>query len=186
MSYNHGTLAPAAHPVAGASPASLSAALQALDTAVLVFTSASSRVANTAISEVYAAILEANVAATEVSDAAVAVQRAVMGSHSASAPGPAPAPAPNTPSFVRTTGPWVAGQLYGIPPLAPLAAVPDDGGKWFAITRGKYVGLTKNSAVSLNAVSGVSGALSDRLTTQAEALEYFNDALGKDSVAVIQ
>ncbi|KAJ7431201.1 hypothetical protein B0H11DRAFT_2262224 [Mycena galericulata] len=182
MNNNHGTLAPAAPGVAGASAADLPAALAALDAAVLTFTSAASRIATTAVSDMYSALLEANLAATEVSDAAVLVQQAATHSQ---APVPAPAPAPALPPFVRTTGPWIAGQLYGIPPLAPLTAVPDNGEKWFAITRGRYVGLTNNSAISLNAVTGVSGALSGRRTTQAEALAHFNSALQTGAVAVI-
>lgn len=95
------------------------------------------------------------------------------------------APTPVNSRFIRTAGPWVAGTLYGVIPHAPLTAVPDRNEKWFSITRGKYVGLTTNSAISLNAVTGVPGGLSDRCNTQAEALQHFNDALGVNAVALI-
>ncbi|KAJ7469884.1 hypothetical protein B0H11DRAFT_1920495 [Mycena galericulata] len=87
--------------------------------------------------------------------------------------------------FIQVSGPWRAGVLYGVVPLYDLEAVPDNGEKWFAITRGRYVGLTKNSAISLHAVTGVSTALSDKLNSQAEALEYFNDALRLNAVRVL-
>ncbi|KAJ7887723.1 hypothetical protein B0H13DRAFT_1888765 [Mycena leptocephala] len=87
-------------------------------------------------------------------------------------------------SFLRTTGPWIAGALYSVVPQAPLAAVPDNGDKWFSITRGKYVGLTKNAAISLKAVTGVSTGLSEKHNSQADALDNFNSALATDAVAV--
>jgi hypothetical protein len=70
-------------------------------------------------------------------------------------------------------------------PGAQLTAIPDNGEKWFAITRGRYVGLTTNSAISLAAVTGVPGALSDRCSTQTDALQHFNGALALNAVAVL-
>ncbi|KAJ6491115.1 hypothetical protein C8R45DRAFT_1096636 [Mycena sanguinolenta] len=87
--------------------------------------------------------------------------------------------------FLHSTAPWIAGSLYSVVPLAPLAAVPDNHEKWFAITCGQYVGLTPNSAISLNAVTGVAGGLSDRCTTQADTLQHFNGALAVNAVAVL-
>ncbi|KAJ7923741.1 hypothetical protein B0H13DRAFT_2316097 [Mycena leptocephala] len=76
--------------------------------------------------------------------------------------------------FIRMGAPWVAGLLYGIIPGASLTSVPDNGGKWFAITRGKYIGFTQNSAISLNAVTGISTGLSEKFGSQADALNHFN------------
>ncbi|KAJ7169145.1 hypothetical protein C8R43DRAFT_945104 [Mycena crocata] len=90
-----------------------------------------------------------------------------------------------TPGFIRGTGPWIAGNLYGVVPTAHIVAVPDHNEKWFAITRGKYIGLTKNSAISLNAVTGVSSGLADRCSSQADTVEYFNEALDAGAVVVI-
>ncbi|KAJ7130584.1 hypothetical protein C8R44DRAFT_872372 [Mycena epipterygia] len=69
----------------------------------------------------------------------------------------AAAPAPG--KQFSSTGPWVAGTLYNVVPPTPLAAVPDNSEKWYAITKGRYVGLTTNSSISSNGVSGVSNAL---------------------------
>ncbi|KAJ7075706.1 hypothetical protein B0H15DRAFT_956204 [Mycena belliarum] len=100
---------------------------------------------------------------------------------------PQPPVAP-TPAHIGMVGPWVAGRLYGVVPQAHLTpaldASPAD--KWYAITRGTYVGLTRNSAVSLHAVTGISTALSDRFTSQAEALDHFNTALDLGAIAIIQ
>ncbi|KAJ7807048.1 hypothetical protein B0H13DRAFT_2386675 [Mycena leptocephala] len=93
--------------------------------------------------------------------------------------------APAVGSFLRSTGPWTADALYSVVPQAPLAAVPNNGNKWFAITRGKYVGLTKNAAISLNAVTGVSTGLSEKHSSQADALDNFNTALATNAVAVL-
>ncbi|KAJ7731415.1 hypothetical protein B0H16DRAFT_1733354 [Mycena metata] len=94
---------------------------------------------------------------------------------------PTPAPAPPLPSFVRTTAPWAAGLLFGIVPPVPFTAVPDNGGKWFAITRGHYIGLTQNSAISLNAVTG----FSEKFSNQVDALAHFNGALASGALAVV-
>ncbi|KAJ6523682.1 hypothetical protein DFH09DRAFT_1096561 [Mycena vulgaris] len=88
--------------------------------------------------------------------------------------------------LIKMGAPWRAGFLYGVVPLAPLQPIPDlSTDRWHAITRGTYVGLTKNSAISLNAVTGVSTALSEKHTSQIEALDYFNTALALNAVAVI-
>ncbi|KAJ7023320.1 hypothetical protein C8F04DRAFT_1193570 [Mycena alexandri] len=96
-----------------------------------------------------------------------------------------PASAPDR-DWLASTGPWVAGTLYGVVPLGPLTAVPDRNDKWFAITRGCYVGLTTTSAISLNVVTGVPSGLSDRLNSQAEALQHFNAALSAHAIAVFE
>ncbi|KAJ7020767.1 hypothetical protein C8F04DRAFT_1274603 [Mycena alexandri] len=96
------------------------------------------------------------------------------------------ATAPATASSAAAhTGPWVAGTTYTVVPTAPLTPIPDHGEKWFAITRGRYVGLTNNAAVSLAAVSGVSTALTGKHATQTIALQHFNAALASGAVAVI-
>jgi hypothetical protein len=99
-------------------------------------------------------------------------------------PAAQPAAASNN-TFLHNTAPWLSGYLYSVVPQSPLGPIPDNGEKWFAVTRGKYVGLTKNSAISLNGVTGISTALSERFNTQAEALSHFNAALGINAVAVL-
>jgi hypothetical protein len=100
-------------------------------------------------------------------------------------PQPAAVVQPQSGTLIQGHGPWVAGILFTVIPRTALAAVADNGEKWFAITRGKYVGLTKNSAISLNAVTGVSTGLSEKFSSQADALNHFNAALVTGAVAVI-
>ncbi|KAJ7758060.1 hypothetical protein B0H16DRAFT_1721169 [Mycena metata] len=93
--------------------------------------------------------------------------------------------APAQASSVRFSAPWAAGFLYGVVPPVALSAVPDNGGKWFAITRGSYIGLTQNSAISLHAVSGYSTALSEKFSNQTDALDHFNAALASGALAIV-
>ncbi|KAJ7922182.1 hypothetical protein B0H13DRAFT_2317791 [Mycena leptocephala] len=109
-------------------------------------------------------------AAKEAADAAAAA-----------APAAPAAPVP----FVQSTGPWIAGSLFNVVPAAPLAAVPDNGEKWYAITKGKYVGLTPHNLLSSGAVMGVSSALQNSYTHQADALAAFNLALTGGLVHVL-
>ncbi|KAJ7271703.1 hypothetical protein C8J57DRAFT_1226283 [Mycena rebaudengoi] len=91
-------------------------------------------------------------------------------------PPPAPAaPVPVVNPRYQLVAPWE--------PLAPV--LPDNTDKWYAITRGKYVGLTRNSAVSLAAVSGVSQGLHNHYSSQTDALNAFNEALATFAVEVI-
>ncbi|KAJ7642977.1 hypothetical protein DFH06DRAFT_1326006 [Mycena polygramma] len=118
------------------------------------------------------------VATTAVSDAAAAVE-------ASAAVFLAPVLPVAASTLFRTTGPWIAGYLYTVIPAERLAAIPDNNDKWFAITSGKYVGLTKNAALSLNAVVGVSNALSTSFNNQADALDHFNSALDGGAIAIV-
>ncbi|KAJ7433176.1 hypothetical protein B0H11DRAFT_2259700 [Mycena galericulata] len=110
--------------------------------------------------------------------------------HESSSPGdPAPptvAP-PTRRTGLQTTGPWIVGELYSVVPSGPLALVPDHGEKFYAITKGRYVGVTNNNAFADGAVSRVSHALRAQYDSQAEAVTVFNDALasGLNIVEVI-
>ncbi|KAJ7036227.1 hypothetical protein C8F04DRAFT_1181507 [Mycena alexandri] len=105
-----------------------------------------------------------SIAAEAVSHAAAAA--AVV----AAAPPPVDAPVSIAGSAVQSTGPWIAGSLYNVVPAGPLTAVPDNGERWYSITKGR--------ALSSNAVLGVSGAVHNVYTRQADALAAFNMALG--------
>ncbi|KAJ7473864.1 hypothetical protein B0H11DRAFT_1918679 [Mycena galericulata] len=189
---DHNNLAPAASPAAGARLASIQAALHDLASAVDDLKTSTTILSTSTLADIISAVTDVNDAADDVSDAANRVFTAVTNAPAhvlaAAAAPAAPAPAAPTPAaagLTRTTAPWTAGLLYSVAPLAPLQAVPDNGEKWFAITRGKYVGLTKNSAISLNAVTGVPGGLAEKFSAQSDALEYFNGALVSGAVAVI-
>ncbi|KAJ7457078.1 hypothetical protein FB451DRAFT_1183586 [Mycena latifolia] len=207
------TPAPAAMPVVGAGApapaASLAMAIQEVTNAVVVITDAAAAaeaaaagVASSPANLMAASLDNFSTALADVLSAAMdigAAARDLVGHFQnplapVNAPAPVPAPAPviatapapaAAASIVRMTGPWVAGTLYGVVPGAPLAAIPDSNEKWFAITRGKYVGLTRNSAISLNAVTGITSALSDKCNSQADALDHFNTALALGAIAVI-
>ncbi|KAJ7670629.1 hypothetical protein DFH06DRAFT_1320559 [Mycena polygramma] len=164
----------------------LRAAVDALNAAVAVVKDASGAVGDAHLSHLVTALNELAVAVGEVTDATASVSEAAA-AFLISFPRP---DSGRVSSLFRTTGPWRAGSLYTVVPADFLDAVPDNNGKpndkWFAITSGKYVGLTKNAALSLNAVIGVSNALSTSFTSQAEALRHFNDALEGDAVFLIR
>ncbi|KAJ6495708.1 hypothetical protein C8R47DRAFT_1213184 [Mycena vitilis] len=131
--------------------------------------------------ESMAAATTAFFSAADLVNAGVAAVRASRGGSQAQAVLAAP-PATHT----QTGGPYYAGALYRVVPTVHLRSIRDNGEKWYAITRGKYVGLTKNSAVSLAAVTGISTALSEKHSNQSDALASFNAALDVQAVAVIQ
>ncbi|KAJ7511248.1 hypothetical protein B0H11DRAFT_2215087 [Mycena galericulata] len=191
---DHNNLAPAASSAAGASLASIHAALHDLALAVDAIKVSTAMVSTSSVADISSALAGLNDAADAIGDATDGVFAAVTGAPAqvfaaiaaAAAPAPAPAAGPAAGGFTRATAPWVAGTLYSVIPLAPLQAIPDNGEKWFAITRGKYVGLTKNSAISINAVTGVPGALMEKFSGQADALEYFNGALLSGAAAAFR
>ncbi|KAJ7429988.1 hypothetical protein B0H11DRAFT_2249989 [Mycena galericulata] len=99
-----------------------------------------------------------------------------------------PAAAPAAPAAgggLRMNGPWVAGQIYGVVPAAPLTPVPDNAEKWYAITKGRYVGVTNSAAIADGAVSRVSHSLRTGYSSQSEAIEAFNDALAMPHLGLV-
>ncbi|KAJ7665821.1 hypothetical protein DFH06DRAFT_1127025 [Mycena polygramma] len=175
----------------------LPTALQMLTEAIDALATATASAPAMPISDISTAFAVIHHAAAAVSDAAAMVTAAVSVNHATSVPVRSPAPiaasafpsppaAQSAPAFIRTSGPWIAGLLYGVVPPTPLSPVPDNGEKWFAITRGRYVGLTRNPAIATHAVTGISGGLSPKSTTQADALDQFNSALDIGAVNVVQ
>ncbi|KAJ7076781.1 hypothetical protein C8R43DRAFT_966178 [Mycena crocata] len=157
--------------------------LSALTAAVDKLTVAARTILETS-SAVMEAVNDVELAAEAVDAASAAVVTAYSGTPASVPVPPASAPVHLLPAFLRTAGPWMAGLLYGVVPSMPLGAIPDNNDKWFAITRGKYVGLTRNSAISLAAVTSVSTGMAEKHASQAEALAYFNDALLGGAVAL--
>ncbi|KAJ7184778.1 hypothetical protein C8R46DRAFT_1208961 [Mycena filopes] len=91
---------------------------------------------------------------------------------------PQPSPAATSASLgIQYTGPWIAGALYGVVPTAPLTMIPDNGERWYAITKGLYVGATNSSAIADGAVTRVSDALRIGYNSQLDAVTAFNQAL---------
>ncbi|KAJ7078636.1 hypothetical protein C8R43DRAFT_1143375 [Mycena crocata] len=122
---------------------------------------------------------------------------------------PAPAKAPNTtptdPSaapprtppgaglpaalvaLLRTEGPYLANEVFSTPPTQPLAAVdePIPAPEWYCITRGRFVGVVNQYALSGAAISGVAHGERKTYTTQNQALDAFNAALLWGGVVVV-
>ncbi|KAJ7856280.1 hypothetical protein B0H13DRAFT_1902733 [Mycena leptocephala] len=184
-------LAPAASTVAGAGVASNlspNASLAALNKAVDKLVEAALAVAGTPATDLALALGAVTDRAAGISAACTAVSASVAaalanGSTHPAPPSSVPAPPPGG-GFLRTEGPWIAA-LYSVLPGGSLTPIPDNNDKWFAITRGKYVGLTTNAAISLNAVTGISTGLSEKFSSQADALNTFNAALATGAVAII-
>ncbi|KAJ7666860.1 hypothetical protein DFH06DRAFT_1322838 [Mycena polygramma] len=158
----------------------LRSALEDMVSATDALEATSVAVGNTTVSQVYMVLADLAVATAAVTDATAALEAAAAVFLTAPSQ---PSPATVLPSLFRTTGPWIAGNLFVVVPAEPLAAVPDNNDKWFAITSGKYLGLTKNAALSLAAVVGVSNALSTLFSSQADALDHFNSALAGNAIA---
>ncbi|KAJ7073294.1 hypothetical protein B0H15DRAFT_957361 [Mycena belliarum] len=114
------------------------------------------------------------------------------------APAPAPAvaasvapsaPAPRTSSsaglpapliaLLRTEGPFRANEVYSVTPSEALVPVEEvvPAPEWYAITRGRFVGVVDQFALSAVAISGVAHSARKAYTTQSLALDAFNQAL---------
>ncbi|KAJ7035485.1 hypothetical protein C8F04DRAFT_1182387 [Mycena alexandri] len=170
-----------------APPPNVNGTLSALSDAVDALTAAGTVLVGTPMTQMSHAL-------AKLVDAAEAVHKAHANVTAAFAALPAPAPvapqvvpaaAAPVPFVLRHTAPWIAGNLYTVLPAGALTAVLDNGGKWFSITRGRYVGLTQDPSASSNAVMGVSNAATIKLANQTAALNHFNAALAARSVAVL-
>ncbi|KAJ7168775.1 hypothetical protein C8R46DRAFT_1033946 [Mycena filopes] len=98
----------------------------------------------------------------------------------ATAAGAPPQPSPavtSASSGIQYTGPWIAGALYGVVPTGPLTPIPDNGERWYAITKGLYIGITNSVNIADGAVTRVSEALRTGFPSQLDALNAFNQAL---------
>ncbi|KAJ7826543.1 hypothetical protein B0H13DRAFT_2374342 [Mycena leptocephala] len=78
---------------------------------------------------------------------------------------------------IHASGPWVAGRMFSVVPPSPLAATGETNDTWYAITRGRFVGVTNIHALNQAAIIRVSGAAHRGYTTQAAAVRAFNLAL---------
>ncbi|KAJ7180033.1 hypothetical protein C8R43DRAFT_941763 [Mycena crocata] len=98
-------------------------------------------------------------------------------------PRPVPPPGAGLPralqALLRTEGPYAANEVYSVVPLAPLEAIEEDSPapEWYAIIRGRFVGVVDEFALTEVAIRGVTHCTRKTYTTQAEALRAFNSAL---------
>ncbi|KAJ7471336.1 hypothetical protein B0H11DRAFT_1913956 [Mycena galericulata] len=101
-------------------------------------------------------------------------------------------PAPATSAAPSITEPtdlpatiWTAGTLYNEVPTAHLAKVRDNGEGWYAVIRGRAVGVTQDNALALSAVLGVSNNSMKSHKTLSAALFYFDHALDIGLVEIL-
>ncbi|KAK6977843.1 hypothetical protein R3P38DRAFT_2783845 [Favolaschia claudopus] len=87
---------------------------------------------------------------------------------------------------LRTEGPYTANEIFITVPSQPLASVPEPTPvpEWYVITRGRFVGVVDQYALSDVAISGVAG-VRKVYNSQAHALEAFNSALSWGIVQVV-
>jgi hypothetical protein len=84
-------------------------------------------------------------------------------------------------------GPWEAGSIFSVVPPQPLASILVPAGDeelWYCILKGKFVGVTQNHPLAIDAVLGVSNNSMRSYKTQALALVAFNSALTLSIVEV--
>ncbi|CAK5283697.1 unnamed protein product [Mycena citricolor] len=86
---------------------------------------------------------------------------------------------------ISNTAPWVAGTFYSVVPRGELQPIHDKGEKWYAVTRGKWVGVTNNTALAVNATTGRSAGFQKGYDNQSLALSAFNTALAMEAILVI-
>jgi hypothetical protein len=67
--------------------------------------------------------------------------------------------------------------MFSVVPPSPLAGTGETNETWYAITRGRFVGVTNMHALDQAAIMRVSGAAHRGYTTQAAAVRAFNFAL---------
>ncbi|KAJ6518338.1 hypothetical protein C8R47DRAFT_1205394 [Mycena vitilis] len=114
----------------------------------------------------------------------------------AAATSPPAAPAPRNPgaglpaplvALLRDeTGPFLANEVFSATPPEPLTAIEEEvaAPEWYAITRGRFVGVVDQFALSAVAISGVAHGARKSYTTQGLALDAFNRALEWGGVQV--
>ncbi|KAJ7799668.1 hypothetical protein B0H13DRAFT_1933002 [Mycena leptocephala] len=122
---------------------------------------------------------------------------AAVAPETAPAPARAPAPAVAKPgaglparlvALLRDEkGPFFANQVFSATPAQPLEAIEEDvpAPEWYAITQGRFVGVVSQYALSDVAITGVGASARKAYTTQALALEAFNQALVWGGVQVV-
>ncbi|KAJ7017140.1 hypothetical protein C8F04DRAFT_1279935 [Mycena alexandri] len=93
------------------------------------------------------------------------------------------AAAPST--HIHDSGPWISGRLFSVVPPTALAPISDLDQTWYAVTKGRHVGVTPDNALDGATTTRVSGAAHKGYTTQAAALAAFNRALEGDLVVVV-
>ncbi|KAK6997416.1 hypothetical protein R3P38DRAFT_2797728 [Favolaschia claudopus] len=89
--------------------------------------------------------------------------------------------------LLRTDGPFLANEVFSVAPTSPLQAVPEEtpAKEWYAVFRGRFVGVVNQYALADFAVAGVGQGARKMYDTQSEALAAFNDTLTWGGVIVL-
>ncbi|KAJ7122480.1 hypothetical protein C8R46DRAFT_1050554 [Mycena filopes] len=84
-------------------------------------------------------------------------------------------------------GPFLANEVFHAAPAEPLEAVDEEepASEWYAITRGRFVGVVDQYALTDVAISGVGHSARKGYSTQGEALRAFNRVLTWGGVQVV-
>ncbi|KAJ7865253.1 hypothetical protein B0H13DRAFT_1898646 [Mycena leptocephala] len=122
-----------------------------------------------------ALISEGSATGSAVIDAALPVSSCPVQPSDPEVPGPR----------VYTSAPWIAGRMYAVVPLSPLAATPETEETWYSITKGRFVGVTNIHAFDQASIIRVSGAAHQAHTTQAAASGKKSAASPPESARVI-
>ncbi|KAJ7029548.1 hypothetical protein C8F04DRAFT_1264813 [Mycena alexandri] len=95
-------------------------------------------------------------------------------------------PAPLVAMLRDADGPFLANEVFSATPSQPLEVIEEevDAPEWYAITRGRFVGVVDQYALSAVAISGVAHAARKAYTTQHLAVAAFNQALTWGGVQV--
>ncbi|KAJ7646085.1 hypothetical protein DFH06DRAFT_1136231 [Mycena polygramma] len=104
---------------------------------------------------------------------AVDLPQAAALSPTAGAPDSAPSPRPEPhvhEAHIHACGPWTAERMFSVVPPSPLSATTESDETWYAITRGRFIGVTDIHALDQAATLRVSGAAHKGYPTQAAAL----------------
>ncbi|KAK6996596.1 hypothetical protein R3P38DRAFT_2799430 [Favolaschia claudopus] len=84
-------------------------------------------------------------------------------------------------------GPYLANQVFSCPPQQPLEVIPEDSPapEWYAIFKGRYVGVVDEYALCEFAISGVGQSARKAYSNQNDAVAAFNKALTWGGVQVV-
>ncbi|KAJ7766821.1 hypothetical protein B0H16DRAFT_1717161 [Mycena metata] len=95
-------------------------------------------------------------------------------------------PAPLVAMLRDAEGPFLANEVFSVTPPQPLGSIEEEveAPEWYAITRGHFVGVVDQYALSAVAISGVAHGARKAYTTQHLALAAFNQALTWGGVQV--
>ncbi|KAJ7702596.1 hypothetical protein B0H16DRAFT_1483148 [Mycena metata] len=119
-------------------------------------------------------------------DAAVKTEGAAATTPPARPPVGAGLPAPLVAMLRGAEGPFLVNEVFSVTPPEPLGPIEEEieAPEWYAITRGRFVGVVDQYALSAVAISGVAHGARKAYTTQHLALAAFNQALTWGGVQV--